>query len=272
MKLYVLADNYARYSQTLCAEHGASYYIEDGPVRVLLDTGASGLFLENAKKLGLDLSSIRYLVLSHGHWDHTNGLRYFMDEFGPDVCRRITLIAHPDLFAPKQEDHHYIGCPVSLDEVSEYFRVRLTDQAAPLSENLIYLGQIRRQFDFENQTPLGTTFREGHETDDFLLDDSALAYKGKEGVYVITGCSHSGICNITEQAKAVTGCDRVLGIAGGFHLLGRSDQLDQTIAYLKKEQIPELYPAHCTSYEARFAMNQAVPIKELGVGLILDWK
>lgn len=272
MKLYVLADNYVCYNQLLHGEHGASYYMEDGPERILLDTGASDLFLQNAEKKKLDLTSIRYLVLSHGHSDHTAGLRFFMEKYGPDVCRRITLIAHPDLFFPKREAGHEIGCPVSLEEVSACFQVRLTDRAVPLSANLTYLGQIPRRFPYENQTPLGVTLKNGTEVPDFLTDDSALAFRGHEGVYVITGCSHSGICNITEQAKEITGCSRVLGIAGGFHLLERSDQLTQTAAYLKKEQIPELYPAHCTSYEARFAINEEMPIKTLGVGMVLDWE
>ncbi|MCI8514330.1 MAG: MBL fold metallo-hydrolase [Lachnospiraceae bacterium] len=272
MKLYVLADNYVGYNQTLCGEHGASYYIEDGPVRILLDTGASDLFLQNAEKLNIDLASIQYLVLSHGHSDHTAGLRFFMEKYGPKVCRRITLIAHPDLFSSKKDAGKEIGCPVSLKEVSDCFEVRLTDRPFSLSAGLTYLGEIPRKLPFENQEALGTILKEGKENPDFLTDDSALAFNGNDGVYVITGCSHSGICNITEQAKAVTGKPRVLGIAGGFHLLGESDQLTQTVAYLKKEQIPELYPAHCTSYEARFAINREMPIKVLGAGLILNWE
>lgn len=272
MKLYVLADNYVCYNQPLRGEHGASYYIEDGPVRVLLDTGASDLFLANAEKQGIDLSSIQYLVLSHGHSDHTAGLRFFMEKYGPDVCRRITLIAHPDLFSPKKDGPLNIGCPVPLEKASDYFSIRLTDEAVSLSAGLTYLGQIPRRFPFENQTPLGTTAKDGGEIPDYLSDDSALAFNGKNGVYVITGCSHSGICNITEQAKAITGKAKVSGIVGGFHLLEKSEQLIQTAAYLKNEQIPELYPAHCTSYEARFFLSQEMPIKTLGLGMVLEWE
>ncbi|MBR5474961.1 MAG: MBL fold metallo-hydrolase [Lachnospiraceae bacterium] len=272
MKVTVLCDNYARYSQRLKAEHGASYYIEDGDTRILLDTGSSDLFLENAEKLDIDLSRIQYLVLSHGHWDHTDGLVAFTKKFGVDVCKNITLITHPQAFLPKYDEDRYIGCPLSLEELSQYFQVKLTTDPLILAPGFTYLGQIPRRFDFENKTPLGTTVKDGQTIDDYLYDDSAIAYQSGNGVYVITGCSHSGICNITEYAKDLTGATRVLGIVGGFHLHGRSEQLAKATAYLKQEQIPELYPAHCTSYEARFAMKEEIPIKELGVGLILDWR
>ena len=272
MKISVLTDNYACYNQRLKAEHGASYLIEDGETRILMDTGSSGLFLENAARMHLDLSSVQYLVLSHGHWDHTDGLRAFMDHFGPDVCRQITLIAHPDAFFPKYEGDRFIGCRTSPEELSRYFQMKLTKEPVHLSSHITYLGEIPRRVDFENRTPLGMTVKDGEPQDDYLFDDSALVLRGEEGIYVVTGCSHSGICNITEQAKALTGVSRVLGIAGGFHLHTRNEQLERTIAYLKEEHIPELYPAHCTSCEARFAMSEEVPIKELGVGLILDWR
>jgi len=69
---------------------------------------------------------------------------------------------------------------------------------------------------------------------DYLWDDSGLVYECPQGIVVITGCSHSGICNLIEYAKAVTGDSRVLGVIGGFHLFEVTDQVLQTIDYLKK--------------------------------------
>ena len=103
--------------------------------------------------------------------------------------------------------------------------------------------------------------------DDFIYDDSAMVYKNKEGIYVITGCSHSGICNIVEQAKEVSGEENILGVIGGFHLIEKNEQLYKTIEYLEKCNIKEFYPGHCTSYDARFEMSKKLDVGVLSVGL-----
>ena len=88
-----------------------------------------------------------------------------------------------------------------------------------------------------------------------MLDDSALAYCSGDGVYIITGCSHAGICNIVEYAKKVTGKELVKGIIGGLHLFsGCSEQAVQTIAYLKANVKGTVYPCHCTNLAAKAAL------------------
>ena len=111
---------------------------------------------------------------------------------------------------------------------------------------------------------------DGNIVDDYVMDDSALVYKTELGIYVITGCSHSGICNIIEYAKEVSKEDRVLGIIGGFHLFEVSEQVNKTIDYLKKNNIKHLYPCHCTTFAVRAEIYKIVPLKEVGVGLELE--
>ena len=96
--------------------------------------------------------------------------------------------------------------------------------------------------------------------------------KIKEDIYIITGCSHSGICNIIEYAKKVTGNNNVLGIIGGFHLFDTNNRVTKTIEYFKENNITELYPCHCTSFKVKSAINNIIPIKEVGVGLTIEWK
>ena len=63
-----------------CAfEHGLSVYVETKKHKILLDTGATGAFAENAKKLGIDLKAIDTVVLSHGHYDHSGGILTFAE-------------------------------------------------------------------------------------------------------------------------------------------------------------------------------------------------
>lgn len=73
-----------------------------------------------------------------------------------------------------------------------------------------------------------------------MLDDTAIAYKSENGIYIITGCSHSGICNIIEHAKKVCNDNRVLGVIGGFHLFSINEQLEKTIKYLNNNKLIEL--------------------------------
>ena len=99
----------------------------------------------------------------------------------------------------------------------------------------MFLGEIPRVNDFENKKPVGEHCLTDGWHDDYVLDDSALVYKQKDGIYIITGCSHAGICNIAEYAKQVTGCSVIKSIIGGLHLFsGRSQQTLATADYLKQ--------------------------------------
>ena len=97
--------------------------------------------------------------------------------------------------------------------------MQLSSTPVWLSEKLVFLGEIPRNFSFEKGAAVGyVQDREGNKIPDLLPDDTALAYRTGAGLVIITGCSHSGICNITEYAKEVCGDSRVLDIIGGFHL------------------------------------------------------
>jgi len=124
---------------------------------------------------------------------------------------------------------------------------------------------------FEKPEPIGKQQLGNDLTDDYLLDDSALVYQGQAGITIITGCSHSGICNIIEYAKAVTGDQRICGVIGGFHLFEVTDRVAQTIDYFVKNQIEQIYPCHCTVFAVKAAIHAHIPITEVGVGLELNW-
>lgn len=265
MRLTILTDNTTRIDAYYLGEPGVSYYIEEGGKRFLFDTGYSDVFVRNASALGVDLKALDGIVLSHGHDDHTGGLRYL-----PDEVRGMGLYAHPDVFQPKRFAGDSIGIPVSAEELKSRFTLHLSREPVALTERLIYLGQIPRTNDFESKRPLGERFSDGAWEPDFLADDSALVYRGKEGITVITGCSHAGICNITEYAKRVCGDDRVAGIIGGFHMLKMTSRVGKTVDYLKRIHPKRLCPCHCTCFHARAAIHAAVPVEEVCVGDVLE--
>ena len=103
------------------------------------------------------------------------------------------------------------------------------------------------------------------------MDDSALVYNGAEGLFVITGCSHSGICNILSYARSVTDTKQpIQGVIGGFHLMEENRQLDETVQFLKTNTTGTLYPCHCVCLKAKHRMMMELPVEEVGVGMKLE--
>lgn len=263
MRLTVLTDNHTYIDQYYLGEPAFSCFLEADGSRILFDTGYSDVFLRNARAMGLPVEETDFVVLSHGHNDHTGGLKALMGV----LARRPVLAAHPEVFRPRQDGQLEVGCPVSQEALKTKFDLRLTAEPLWLTEQLVFLGQIPELV--EPRAAIGTT-AEG--TPDPCLDDSALAYVGDSGVYIVTGCSHSGVCNIAEYAKQVTGTRRIAGILGGFHLMNRDERSRRTMEYLAREAIPELWPCHCTSFKVRAEMSRRMEIGEAGVGLVREWK
>lgn len=276
MKLSVLVDNNTLMHENYFGEHGLSFFIEDGDNKVLFDTGYSDIFIKNAQRLGINLGAVNTIVLSHGHLDHTWGLSHLINQFIKDKAEsseKINLITHPFSLNSKNDEAEPIGINTSQNDLNKYFNVELSKTPVWISQKLVYLGQIERINEFENKNPLGTTTVNGIEKEDYLLDDSALCYKSKKGLVIITGCSHSGICNIIEYAKKVCKEERVGNIIGGFHLIKPSEeQLNFTLEYLKKLKPNTVNACHCTDLHSKIALAKAVKLGEVGVGLILEFE
>lgn len=266
MKLKVVVDNNTYIDQYFLGEPAACYYIEIDGQNVLFDTGYSDIFLYNAKKMKLELSGLTHIVLSHGHNDHTNGLKHLSEYVD---LSKIQLISHPHCFNPKVDGEEYIGAPFSLKEIRQKTNYIPSDKPFFLSENCVFLGQIPRKNTFETDIPIGKELTDGIWKDDYLFDDTALACKTPKGIFLITGCSHSGICNIISYAMEVLKDNRIMGILGGFHLFDVNDRLTKTIQYLKSCHVQNLYPCHCVSLLAKAAMLKQLPVKEVGVGLTI---
>ncbi len=257
MRLIVLNDNVA--GKKCSAEHGLSFLIEDDK-KILFDVGPSDILLKNAKILEVNLDDINCIVLSHGHWDHGNGLKFIKNK---------KLICHPGCFIKRYEkkDNSYIGLPLTLEEVKKDFDLILSKEPYKISENITFLGEIPRKNDFEAKTT--EFYKEGKE-DDFVVDDSALAIKSKNGLIVVTGCSHTGICNIIEYAKEVTGLNKVYTVIGGFHLKDIDDVTLKTIDYFKKEDIKKICPSHCVSEQVIKKFSEEFNSIRIHSGDIID--
>jgi len=255
MKMYILADNHA--GKVCSAEWGFSLYIQ-ASTNILLDFGASNLFLKNAEKIGVDPLNSEYLVLSHGHWDHGNGL-----EFLP----KKKLICHPEAFIRRFSGKRQIGLPFDLEEGKEKFDLILSSEPYEIDENITFLGEIPRLNDFEAKD---TIFRKEDGSKDFVLDDTGLVIKTEKGLVVVSGCAHAGICNTVDYAKEITKTDEVLVAFGGFHLKGNDEITVKTINYLKTIGVKYAIPTHCTQFPAQVEFYKHFGSEQVSVGQVLE--
>jgi len=279
LSLTVLVDNTTLTDHDYWGEAGLSYLLETDGRKILFDTGLSGLFLANAKKMEIDLGDLDVLVLSHGHIDHTGGLfalaRHLAHATPETRQPRVPeLIAHPRCFWQKEKDGRKNGSAVSEEEVRRQFPVTLSDKPVWITDDLVFLGEIPRKLAFEREDPGKRMIHrpDGKTEPDEMLDDSALAYRSLEGLVIITGCSHAGICNITEYAREVCGEQKVRDIIGGFHFIRpEPERMNKTAAYLGKLSLKALHACHCTSLMAKIALAAKCPVQEVGVGMKLTW-
>jgi 7,8-dihydropterin-6-yl-methyl-4-(beta-D-ribofuranosyl)aminobenzene 5'-phosphate synthase len=272
MDVAVLCDNNTLIDRYFQGEPGFSAFVEQGGARVLFDLGYSGLFAENARRLGIDLGRLDYVAISHGHLDHTWGLdalaRLYaeLEMEGRPAAARPRIVAHPKTFASvRASDAAEIGPLFSERKLEKHFPLSLRSAPQWLGEDLVYLGQIPRENGFEGKRTFGV--KEGESEEDSVPEDSALACRTPKGLVIVTGCSHAGICNIVERAKRVCGEDRLRDVIGGFHLLEPSpEQMAGTLDYFSRQRVERIHPCHCTSLKAKIALASVVEVEEVGVG------
>lgn len=278
MQLTFLVENNSLIGTTYLAEPALSMLVTDDDTRVLFDTGYSDAFLKNAHQKGLDLLHLDWIVLSHGHFDHTWGLdilirHYFEAERSKRPISRPRLLAHPEAFITKRKGAQpEIGMLLAQEKLNTQFELTLSRKPMWLTERLVVLGEIERTLDFETPPPLGERMESEGPVPDNMPDDTAMAYVTDQGLVVISGCAHTGICNTVEQARRITGVDKVHTVLGGTHLLNESpDRLDPTTDYLAALDLDALYACHCTDLAAKIRLARKCPLREVGSGLTLEF-
>ena len=237
MKWTVLSDNRSSDSH-LSTEHGLSILLETERHKILLDTGASDLFIRNAGQLGIDLSDVDYVFISHGHSDHAGGLRYFLE-----YNRQAQVIVSPDAmsgkFFSKRGDLHSIT--TEWPEIDDD-RLILIDQTCEIAEVLHVIAHISQI----HSMPKGNQnlyVQDAHG--DYIHDDFRHELALYADGLLFTGCAHSGLENILSACPW-----HVHTVVGGFHLLDGQETDEELVALTQrlKANYPEtrFYTSHCT--------------------------
>jgi len=245
MRIVTLVDNVVN-GGDLQAEHGLSLFIETDGKKILFDTGQSGLFIKNAKKLGVDIIDIDYVVLSHGHYDHTGGLNSFLERNS-----KALVYAKRGVLDPKFGDNNrFTGAKIKEDLIQN--RLVYVDTITEIAEGVFLMPDIPLHHAIDTHFTGMYRKVDGEIVVDEMDDELFMVLKRGEKINVLTACSHRGITNIcttaTDYFKLPVGL-----ILGGFHMKAcTTEQYVHITHYLRLLEPESVGVCHCTGLE-RFA-------------------
>jgi 7,8-dihydropterin-6-yl-methyl-4-(beta-D-ribofuranosyl)aminobenzene 5'-phosphate synthase len=257
IKMTTLCENTA--NSGFLAERGLSILVEADGQKILFDTGVNIAAVHNAQILGVDLSAVDRIVLSHGHHDHTGGLREVLKRTRHDV----EVIAHPDIWVSRYTCHRgqpeqYSGIPFRRELLESLgARFNLTKEPVRITERLITTGEIPMLSGYEEIDDILFVKENSGLQPDRLADDLALIIDTEFGLVVILGCAHRGIVNTLQHACKLTGKELIYAALGGTHLLYASkERLEKTAEALREMGVQWLGVSHCTGFAASAYLAQ----------------
>jgi 7,8-dihydropterin-6-yl-methyl-4-(beta-D-ribofuranosyl)aminobenzene 5'-phosphate synthase len=256
----------------LMAEHGFSALVSvrrgTTTTTLLFDTGLSpDAMVTNASRLGVDLSRIQAVVLSHGHFDHAGGLAGLAGRRG---TRSLPMVVHPNIWTRRRQAVPGRE-PAELPTLSrralegEGFAVIERREPSLLVDGCVLItGEVDRTTEFERGMPPPHQEWTGSawQHDPLVIDDQALvAHVRGRGLVVLTGCGHAGAINIVRQAQRLTAVPALHALVGGLHLSGPSFEpiIGPTVDALTQLTPGLLVPGHCTGWRAQHALAAALP-------------
>ncbi len=228
----------------LLVEHGLSFLLEFDGRKVLFDTGQGGALKPNAASMGVDLTKLDAIILSHGHYDHTGGL--------PHCPREVPVYCHPSITGPHFSIHEGtaprdISMPAAAREAFASSPVHAVEAPTTLFGRLTLSGSIPRVNLWEDAGGPFFLDPEGRRKD-VVEDDMAIWLDTPSGLIVCLGCCHSGLINTLSYVERVSSGRPIRAVVGGMHLLHAGEErLSQTVgALLGSFSIGGLRPCHCS--------------------------
>lgn len=246
------------------AEHGLSFYIETEKHRLLMDTGASDLFLKNAEKLGIDLRQVDTVILSHGHYDHGGGILAFA-KINASAKIYVPAAAFGEYYSHPEGDSapHYIGLDPEIKKLPQLVFVR---EGLKIDEELELFSDIPAYRPVPgSNAPLKKKEGEAFVPDDFAHEQCLVIRQGGKS-YLFSGCAHHGIRNILQKYRALYGGEPY-AVFSGFHLMRKKDGAEGGYT---QEDVKEIiataqelsgmntlfYTGHCTGVKPYEAMEK----------------
>ena len=263
--LTILIENTAPEGSSLIAEHGLSFFVETSETKFIFDCGHTGAAFDNAKILNVDLSEIKFAVLSHSHYDHAGGFPKLADTApiekvytGENFWEEKYSIRNEELeirnyHGAKSIPHSsflipnclYRGC--GFDEkflTARGIEQKICRDVIQLDEAAWLVGNFKRRYDFET---IPKKFLRGEKKfpDDFS-DEIVLVLREGDGLALVTACSHVGILNIVASVRERFSLP-IFTVIGGLHLTGATqERISKTLDELKILGVKKILPCHCS--------------------------
>lgn len=239
------------------AEHGLSFYVETEKHKLLMDTGATEHTWENAERLGIDLTEIDTVILSHGHYDHTGGVLSFAEK-NPTAKIYMQRKAGGDYYNFKEGFEKYIGIDKRILELPQ---LQLLDGEMKIDEELfLFSGITGRKYFAKSNLVLKKKVNGEFQQDDFA-HEQCLVVKQQGQHVLLSGCAHNGMINILERYEEIYDSAPDVVISG-FHMMQKEEYTKEDIQNISeiakelKKINAEFYTGHCTGLPAYEIMKE----------------
>lgn len=273
MRATVLIDNITK--NDLAAEWGLSIYIEYKGHQILLDAGTTGLFAENAKVLGIDLSKAECGVLSHAHYDHADGMDVFfeLNEKAPFYLRAGSEEICFDYDKDDPESVRYIG--IKQGTLEKYKnRIRFAEGDYDLFPGVYLIPHKSEGLEKIGEKAHMYVLKGGEYIPDNYSHEQSLVFETEKGLVIFNSCSHGGADNIIREVEMTFPGKKMYAIVGGFHLYKSSEKEVRVLAdRIKATGIEKVVTGHCTGEEAYKILKEELGdcLEQIYTGLVMEF-
>lgn len=233
------------------AAHGLSFYVETKNHKLLFDTSPSEVILRNAEKLGVDLSAVDTVILSHGHYDHSGGILSFVDlNSKANIYMQYNAGREYYAFDGEDKGYRYIGIDKKILSLPQ---VQLLHGDTKIDDELQVFTVDDRVFPLPSTNKRLRELCDGEYIQDEFHHEQNLLLTSCGKKVLFCGCAHNGILNVMETLERKFGKDMLPDLViGGFHLMKRTEfsEADTTeiieIANRLKKYKAHFATCHCT--------------------------
>lgn len=238
-------------------EHGLSFYIETKKHKLLVDSGATDMFLRNANLLGVDLSQVDTFILSHGHYDHAGGLISFA-RINPDAKIYLKDSAGGDYYHLLPDNEKYIGIDKKIFDLLQIIKVKENLQID--DELFLFSGFNGNRYPLWSNQDLKQKVGNIYIQDDFSHEQCLVITQGEQHI-LMSGCAHNGILSILDRYSELFGAYPNIVISG-FHMMKKKDYTQEEADYIRQTACELMrtkslfYTGHCTGQKAFEIMKE----------------
>lgn len=258
IRITTLVENSQGEHLSLVTEHGISFLIEMDAVSLLFDTGQSDAYITNAALLQRDLNKVKHIILSHGHYDHSGGFPYFIEQVSSDVDLWISK----DFFRPKYgyngKAYEYLGNRFSQQYLHQngITTHRVDADVTEVVSDVFIVTNFQKHFPSETINPrFRVEVDDAMEIDDFR-DEVMVVVQSPKGLIALVGCSHPGIMNMLQTVQQHFK-QPLYAVLGGTHLVeADASRMKESVQYFADAKVKRIGVSHCTGQAGMTELSQ----------------